>query len=95
MQATPRFIKDGSIDPGCDAEVGGAFFKKCPFCERGENIFNDDHTFWAGIIPAYNAAANGSAFSNGYFAQLRGGVKPVENWISWRPFLGLKPIRHR
>ena len=52
-------------------------------------MFNGDRSYWAGNLAGYTGTtANGNAFNNGYFAQLRGGVRPAEKFdimasLSW------------
>ena len=51
-------------------------------------MWNYDRYVWAGSINGYDGTSNSSPFSNGYFAQLRGGVRPVDKLdvmasVSW------------
>ena len=75
-------------DPGTDkkedqAVTGGIDWDPCLI------MFNGDRSYWAGNLAGHAATtANGNAFANGYFAQIRGGVRPTEKFdimasLSW------------
>jgi len=75
-------------DPGTDKKedqtvTGGLDWNPCLI------MWNSDRSYWAGNLAGYaSATANGNAFVNGYFAQLRGGVRPTEQFdimasLSW------------
>jgi len=75
-------------DPGTDKTedqtvTGGLDWNPCLI------MWNSDRSYWAGDLAGYDGAtANGNAFKNGYFAQLRGGVRPTEKFdimasLSW------------
>ena len=75
-------------DPGTDKNEaqtvsGGIDWDPCLI------MFNGDRSYWAGNLAGYaGTTTNGNAFANGYFAQLRGGVRPAEKFdimasLSW------------
>jgi len=41
-------------------------------------MFNSDVSYWAGTQGGYDATANGGPMTNAFFAQIRGGVRPVD-----------------
>ena len=51
-------------------------------------MFNNDLTYWAGTQAGYSSTANSGPMTNAYFAQLRGGVRPIDKLdlmasVSW------------
>ena len=51
-------------------------------------MWNYDRSYWVGSLSGHNNSANTSSFANGFFGQLRGGIRPVEQLdimasVSW------------
>jgi hypothetical protein len=65
-------------DPGTPDKLEGGLFNGGYNWNPCLLMWNYDRTYWAGTIGGYNSTSNSSAFSNGYFAQLRGGVRPID-----------------
>ncbi|MCK7509299.1 MAG: hypothetical protein MZV70_38215 [Desulfobacterales bacterium] len=65
-------------DPGTADKLEGGLFNGGYNWNPCLLMWNYDRTYWAGTIGGYNGTSNSSAFSNGYFAQLRGGVRPID-----------------